>query len=109
MQNIGVAFVKMGQYSDAITSFEHIMSESPNFKTGFNLLLCYFSLGDRSKMHSAFQQLLTVDLKIADEEKYITHGVSYKCREREGTRGNQDGSGEMGGRMREREREREQT
>ncbi|KAG5283099.1 hypothetical protein AALO_G00038280 [Alosa alosa] len=30
MQNIGVVFIKMGQYSDAITSFEHIMGESPN-------------------------------------------------------------------------------
>ena len=34
MQNIGITFVKIGQYNDAITSFEHIMSESPNFKTG---------------------------------------------------------------------------
>ncbi|KAL8578100.1 Intraflagellar transport protein 88 [Nucella lapillus] len=74
MQNIGLVFVKMGQYSDAITSFEHIMSESPNFKTGFNLLLCYFALGDRSKMHSAFQKLLTVDLKTDDEDKYLSHG-----------------------------------
>ncbi|XP_076445636.1 intraflagellar transport protein 88 homolog [Babylonia areolata] len=74
MQNIGMVFVKMGQYSDAITSFEHIMSESPNFKTGFNLLLCYFSLGDRSKMQSAFQKLLTVDLKTGDEDKYLPHG-----------------------------------
>lgn len=74
MQNIGIVFVKMGQYSDAITSFEHIMSESPNMKTGFNLILCYFALGDRNKMRSAFQKLLTVDLKNDDEDKYLAHG-----------------------------------
>ena len=34
LQNIGSVFVKMGQYADAITSFEHIMSEQPDFKTG---------------------------------------------------------------------------
>ncbi|KAK3096733.1 hypothetical protein FSP39_002774 [Pinctada imbricata] len=74
MQNIGIVFVKMGQYNDAITSFEHIMSEAPSFKTGFNLILCYFALGDREKMKRAFQKLLTVDLKIDDEDKYLPHG-----------------------------------
>ncbi|KAH9525201.1 Intraflagellar transport protein 88 [Bulinus truncatus] len=74
MQNIGITFVKLGQYNDAITSFEHIMSESPNFKTGFNLILCYFALGDREKMKDGFAKLLTVDLKIDDEDKYLPHG-----------------------------------
>uniref|UniRef100_H2ZWI9 Intraflagellar transport protein 88 homolog n=2 Tax=Latimeria chalumnae TaxID=7897 RepID=H2ZWI9_LATCH len=71
MQNIGIVFVKMGQYSDAITSFEHIMSESPNLKTGFNLILCYFAIGDREKMKKSFQKLIAVPLEIDDEEKYI--------------------------------------
>lgn len=77
MQNIGIVFVKMGQYNDAITSFEHIMQEAPNFKTGFNLILCYFALGDREKMKRGFQKLLTVDLRIDDEDKYLPHGVNY--------------------------------
>ncbi len=34
LQNIGAVFVKMGQYADAINSFEHIMNEQPDFKTG---------------------------------------------------------------------------
>ena len=34
MQNIGVAFVKMSQFSDAVTSFEHIMGEKASFQTG---------------------------------------------------------------------------
>uniref|UniRef100_A0A3Q3FHF0 Intraflagellar transport protein 88 homolog n=1 Tax=Labrus bergylta TaxID=56723 RepID=A0A3Q3FHF0_9LABR len=71
MQNIGVVFVRMGQYSDAITSFEHIMSESPNIKTGFNLILCYFAIGDRERMKKAFQKLISVPLGIDDEDKYI--------------------------------------
>lgn len=76
MQNVGIVFTKMGQYNDAITSFEHIMSEAPSFKTGFNLILCYFALGDREKIKRAFLKLLTVDLKIDDEDKYLPHGVS---------------------------------
>ncbi|XP_060785593.1 intraflagellar transport protein 88 homolog isoform X2 [Neoarius graeffei] len=71
MQNIGIAFVRMGQYSDAITSFEHIMSESPNIKTGFNLILCYYAIGDRKMMKKSFQKLICVPLGIDEEEKYI--------------------------------------
>nr|XP_046260673.1 intraflagellar transport protein 88 homolog isoform X3 [Scatophagus argus] len=71
MQNIGLVFIRMGQYSDAITSFEHIMSESPNVKTGFNLILCYYAIGDRERMKKAFQKLISVPLGIDDEDKYI--------------------------------------
>ncbi|KAI0213548.1 Intraflagellar transport 88 [Lamellibrachia satsuma] len=71
MQNIGITFVKLDQYNDAITSFEHIMAEEPDFQTGFNLILCYYALGDRDKMKRTFQKLLSIDLKIDDEDKYI--------------------------------------
>ncbi|KAL6100387.1 ift88 [Pungitius sinensis] len=71
MQNIGVVFVRMGQYSDAITSYEQIMSESPNVKTGFNLILCYYAIGDRERMKKAFQKLISVPLGVDDEDKYI--------------------------------------
>lgn len=76
MQNIGLVFVRMGQYTDAITSFEHIMSESPNIKAGFNLILCYFAIGDRERMKKAFQKLISVPLGIDDEDKYILSNVS---------------------------------
>uniref|UniRef100_A0A674D813 Intraflagellar transport 88 homolog n=1 Tax=Salmo trutta TaxID=8032 RepID=A0A674D813_SALTR len=70
MQNIGVVFIRMGQYSDAITSFEHIMSESPNIKTGFNLILCYYAIGDRERMKKAFQKLICVPLGIDEEDNH---------------------------------------
>lgn len=34
MKNIGIVFVKMGQYSDAITTYEHIMADKPDSETG---------------------------------------------------------------------------
>lgn len=77
MQNIGIAFVKLGQYTDAITSFEHIMQEEPDYKTGFNLILCYYAKKDRQKMKAAFQKLLAVDLKLDDEDRYLTQTVSF--------------------------------
>ncbi|KAM5288665.1 intraflagellar transport protein 88 homolog isoform 8-T8 [Ctenodactylus gundi] len=71
MQNIGITFIKTGQYSDAINSFEHIMSMAPNLKAGFNLILCYFAVGDREKMKKAFQKLIAVPLEIDEDDKYI--------------------------------------
>lgn len=70
MQNIGIAFVKMGKYDDAIESFENVMNDSPSFKTGFNLILCYFALNDQNKMKWAFEQMLAVDIDFNDEYKY---------------------------------------
>ncbi|XP_026348742.2 intraflagellar transport protein 88 homolog isoform X2 [Ursus arctos] len=72
MQNIGVTFIKTGQYSDAINSFEHIMSMAPNLKAGFNLILSYFAVGDRDKMKKAFQKLIAVPLEIDEDDKYIS-------------------------------------
>ncbi|CAH8857170.1 unnamed protein product [Trichobilharzia szidati] len=73
MQNIGISFVKLGQFNEAITSFEHIMQEEPDSKTGFNLIVCYYITGDRNKMKHAFQQLLRVDLHLDDEDRYLQH------------------------------------
>ena len=72
MQNIGSAFLKLGQYNDAITSYEHIMNEKPGFESGLNLILCYFTIGDKEKMSKTFQKLLNVNLGVDDEDKYQT-------------------------------------
>ncbi len=73
MHNIGILFVKMAQYSDACTSFEWIMSEQPDFKTGLHLVLCYYALGDKERTKKGFQQLLEVPYEgggVEDEDKY---------------------------------------
>jgi intraflagellar transport protein 88 len=60
MRNIGNAFVKMGQYKDAIGSFEAVMEGSGDVTTGFNLLLCCYALGDVEKVKRTFTKLLSV-------------------------------------------------
>ncbi|KAM7540806.1 hypothetical protein Aperf_G00000038221 [Anoplocephala perfoliata] len=71
-QNIGLAFVKLRQYTEAITAYEHIMQEEPDIKTALNLLLCYFKVGDKNNMKYTFQRLLKVDLHIDDEDRYLS-------------------------------------
>lgn len=45
---------------DALQSFEAIMDGSPDHQSGFNLVVCYFALGDREKMKRAFSRLLAI-------------------------------------------------
>ncbi|KAH8410240.1 hypothetical protein KR009_009844, partial [Drosophila setifemur] len=59
-ENIGVLFVRMGSYSDAASSFEFIMSERGDIKSGIHLLLCYYALGDVEKIKTAFRSLCDV-------------------------------------------------
>ena len=71
MHNIGILFVKMGQYNDACTSFEWIMSEQGDFKTGLHLVLCYYATGDKDRMKKGFSQLCEIPLEVEDEDKYL--------------------------------------
>merc|ERR1719478_2028229 len=52
MRNIGHAFFKMHQFPDAIDSYENLLmhgAQHLDFMTGFNLILCYYALGDNFK------------------------------------------------------------
>ena len=67
--NIGACFIKLGQYHDAASAYEHIMGEHPDFKPGFNLIMCYYAMKDAEKMRRSFIRLLNVTSGV-DEEKY---------------------------------------
>ena len=71
MHNIGILFVKMGQYNDACSSFEWIMSEQGDFKTGLHLVLCYYATGDKERMKKGFSQLCEIPWEPEDEDKYL--------------------------------------
>mmetsp|Transcript_22507 Transcript_22507/g.49711 ORF Transcript_22507/g.49711 Transcript_22507/m.49711 type:complete len:830 (-) Transcript_22507:36-2525(-) len=75
MRNIGHAFFKMHQFPDAIDSYENLLmhgAQHLDFMTGFNLILCYYALGDKEKMKSGFLKLLSIEqvgLEDFDEEE----------------------------------------
>jgi len=68
VRNIGNAFVRLGQFQDALASYEQIMESSPDLQTGFNLVLCYYALGDKERMRKGFSRLLSVRQVGADAE-----------------------------------------
>ena len=65
MRNIGNAFVLLGQFQDAMQSFERVMEGSPDFQTGFNLVICYYAIGDVDKMKKGFIKLLSIPVEDA--------------------------------------------
>lgn len=60
LRNIGIAFIKLQQYPDAISTLESIMATSPDFQTAFNLIVCYYARGDTDTMKVAFDKLLQI-------------------------------------------------
>ena len=77
MKNIAIVFIKLGQYSDAVTSYEHIMGEKPEIESCFNLLVCYYAMEDRERMRKTFQRLVQINAGMDDEEKYNPVTVSF--------------------------------
>ncbi len=68
MRNIGNAFVRLGQFQDAIASYEQIMEGSADLQTGFNLVLCYYALGDKDRQRRGFTRFLSVRHIEMDDE-----------------------------------------
>lgn len=74
LRNIGHAFFAMRQFTDAAESYENLLSQDGqflDFMTGFNLILCYYALGDKEKMQQGFVRMLSIQqvgLEDADDE-----------------------------------------
>ncbi|CAJ0594545.1 unnamed protein product [Cylicocyclus nassatus] len=69
LNNIGVAFIKMGNYDDAMSTFEHCVEERADFKTALNMVLTAYCLEDADRMRDGFQKLLDVPLDDDEENK----------------------------------------
>lgn len=54
LRNIGHGFFKLGQWGDAINSYENILKGSGDYKTSFNLLLCLYTSGDKLRMKDCY-------------------------------------------------------
>lgn len=68
-RNIGHAYVKLGQYSDAISHYEQILKGSPDHKTAYNLIICLYTTGDKMRMKDCFTSMITNPIEDSDEEE----------------------------------------
>jgi len=78
MRNIGNAFVLMGQYKDASASYEAVTEGNPDIVTAFNLLLCYYALGDVDKLKRTFNKMLSIKSLGAEGEDDADHDDASK-------------------------------
>lgn len=79
LKNIGHAFVKLGQFNEAINSFETIMKGVPEFTDAMNLMLCLYALGDKLRMKDCFASMLSIEIPgfTEEEEEEMTKEATY--------------------------------
>jgi hypothetical protein len=58
----------MGQYAEAAQAYESIVQERANYRSGFNLLLCYHTLGQRDKTRRTFSDLLKIPFTSSEDD-----------------------------------------
>jgi intraflagellar transport protein 88 len=68
-KNIGLCYLKLGAYGRAIETYEDIMNDTAEFDVAFNLIVCIYALGDKTKMKSWFERMLMIDLPGSEEEE----------------------------------------
>lgn len=68
-KNVGLALVKLKRFGKAIEIYEDIMNDTPDFDTGFNVIVCLYALGEKEKMRTMFERLLMIPIPGMDEEE----------------------------------------
>ena len=68
-KNVGLALVKQKRFGKAIEVYEDIMNDTPDFDTGFNVIVCLYALGEKEKMRTMFERLLMIPIPGMDEEE----------------------------------------
>ncbi|XP_049304737.1 intraflagellar transport protein 88 homolog isoform X1 [Bactrocera dorsalis] len=74
-QNIGILFVRMGQYIDAASSFEFIMTERADIRSGIHSILCYYAMGDVEKIKSTFRNLCDIQPIESENDLEIENNI----------------------------------
>ncbi|CAD8091657.1 unnamed protein product [Paramecium primaurelia] len=88
-KNIGHAQVRLGKekIKEAMTTYEQILKSSPDFTTGFNLLICLYLSGNKNKMKDYFVTLLTIEIPgESEEENNENKGTTITDKLREDTK-----------------------
>ncbi|KAF5281584.1 hypothetical protein FQR65_LT14627 [Abscondita terminalis] len=70
MHNIGMVFVRLGEWDEAVASLEYIMNQQASHRAGLHLVLCSLASEDVERMKNAFALLLSVPLDLEDDDKY---------------------------------------
>ncbi|CAB3400424.1 unnamed protein product [Caenorhabditis bovis] len=67
LNNIGVTLFRMGNYDDALATFEHCVEEHAEFDTALNLVIVSFCIQDADKMRESYLKLIDIPLQFDDD------------------------------------------
>jgi len=80
LRNISIAFIRLGQFQDAIQNFEQIIESGvADFQSGFNLILCYYAHMHKEKMKKGFASLIELrqpQMDDAEEDSPTREGLA---------------------------------
>uniref|UniRef100_H3GSZ4 EGF-like domain-containing protein n=1 Tax=Phytophthora ramorum TaxID=164328 RepID=H3GSZ4_PHYRM len=79
-RNIGAAQIKLGHYQDAAATFEDIMEGNADFQSGFNLIICYYAIGEHDKMRRGFTNLISIPMEGMSEEEEEESGLANESK-----------------------------
>lgn len=68
-KNIGHAHVKLGEFQNAISNYEHILKGTPDHKTAYNLIICLYGAGDKLRMKDCFTSMITNPVEEDNDEE----------------------------------------
>ena len=80
MRNMGNAFIRLAQYQDAVHHFESIMEGEPDFQTAFNVIVCYYALGNTNAMRESFTKLLKIPIESSVNDDILDEFEEAKLR-----------------------------
>ena len=86
-RNIAIGLVKIGKFQEAVEVYETIVEESPDHSTIFNLLLCLYAIGDKTRLKGYFKLMVGVEIaglegKLEDFEELVKNGLGEELREK---------------------------
>lgn len=67
-RNIGHCYVRLGEYQNAINSYETILKGTPDHITAYNLIICLYAAGDKLRMKDCFTSMITNPVEEEEEE-----------------------------------------
>lgn len=70
MKNLGHAYIQQKEFMEAIPVYEEIMDKAPDFESAFNLLVCYYTKGDKEKMMHQFHEIVGIETYGEGEEDH---------------------------------------
>ncbi|KAL0224471.1 hypothetical protein P9112_003861 [Eukaryota sp. TZLM1-RC] len=71
MRTIGITFIKMNRWSDAVEAFDSVLDEGIDVSACYNLCVCHYALGNFDLLKESFIKLITIPESYSPEKQIL--------------------------------------